>query len=154
LSIENRKKDKFDLIVGGRLAWNDTKFSVNAERNQRFFNPGFYSTLYVPIGERWEFNTDFDYAVYPATSFAERLEVPIWEASISCLVFKNKKGKISLSAFDLLNQNLGINRVTNFNYIEEERVLSLGRYFMLGFSYALSGFGGDQGQGFQFKMMR
>ena len=38
-------------------------------------------------------------------------------------------GKLKLSVKDLLNQNTGINRNANQNYIEDSRVNSLRRFF-------------------------
>lgn len=43
--------------------------------------------------------------------------------------------------FDLLNRNLGISRNAAFNYIENNRTVALGRYFMLSAVYNLKGFG-------------
>jgi hypothetical protein len=40
--------------------------------------------------------------------------------------------------FDLLNQNVGISRTTNQNYVEDSRITNLQRFFMLSFTYSLS----------------
>jgi hypothetical protein len=64
--------------------------------------------------------------------------VPIWNASISKQFLRYNRGEIKLSATDLLNKNVGINRTTNQNYIEDSRVNSLRRFFMLSFTYSLS----------------
>ena len=47
-------------------------------------------------------------------------------------------GKLKLSVKDLLNQNTGINRNANQNYIEDSRVNSLRRFFLLSFTYNLT----------------
>ena len=75
-----------------------------------------------------------------APSFADSQEVQLWEASIQKNIMKNDRGELKLSVFDILNQNQGINRTTNFNYIEEERIASIGTYYMLSFTYRLSAF--------------
>lgn len=51
---------------------------------------------------------------------------------------KYKKGEFKLSVFDLLNQNQGINRTANQNFIQDTRYNVLQRYFMLSFSYRLN----------------
>ena len=48
--------------------------------------------------------------------------------------------RLSLSVFDLLNQNKGINRSSTLNYTEIMQTNVLGRYFMLGLSYNIKGF--------------
>ena len=58
-----------------------------------------------------------------------------------------------LSVFDLLDQNVGISRTSNQNYIEDSRVKNLQRFFMLSFTYSLSKNGlsmqGSGGPGFR-----
>ncbi len=48
------------------------------------------------------------------------------------------RGEIKLSAFDLLNQNIGVSRSTSQNYIEDKRVKNLQRFFLLSFTYSLT----------------
>jgi len=43
-----------------------------------------------------------------------------------------------------LNKNTGISRNADFNYTSDEQIRSLGRYFMLSFTYTLKGMGGNQ----------
>ena len=69
----------------------------------------------------------------------------MWNASISKPIMKNR-GTIEFSARDLLNQGIGIDRRNTLNYIEDVSINSLGRYFMLTFSYSLTLLG-DQSKG-------
>ena len=81
-------------------------------------------------------------------------EVPIWNASFAKYIFKDKRGQIKISANDLLNQNIGINRRAELNFVEDERIKSLGRYFMLSFFYSLKGFGSNGGSSIQINESR
>ncbi|MEL6653403.1 MAG: hypothetical protein AAFQ87_21610, partial [Bacteroidota bacterium] len=65
----------------------------------------------------------------------------LWEASLGYSFMKNERARIELVGFDLLNQNLGLNRVNQLNYFEEERINTLNRYVMLRFTWKLSAFG-------------
>jgi hypothetical protein len=56
---------------------------------------------------------------------------------VSKQVLKSKKGEIKLNAFDLLNQNTGIDRSGNTIYVEDIRYKTLQRFFTLGFTYSL-----------------
>ena len=51
---------------------------------------------------------------------------------------------LELIVYDILNQNVGINRTNNLNYIEDQRVTTLSRYVMLSFSYKIRRFGGKR----------
>jgi hypothetical protein len=93
--------------------------------------------------------------VFDNQSFSTGQTVPIWSASISKYFLAGNRGEIEISAFDLLNKNLGVNRSTTLNYIENEEVLSLGRYFLASFKYALRSSGGNsKGGGGGTRMMR
>ena len=57
----------------------------------------------------------------------------------------NNKAEIQLVGLDLLNRNVSVNYSNTGNFIQEERINSLGRYFMLKFVYNLSGIGNRGG---------
>ena len=69
-------------------------------------------------------------------------DVALWNAGIAKQLFKNKKGEIKLQAFDILNQNVGVSRNANQNYIEDVYSKVLNRYFLVSFTYNLSRFAG------------
>jgi len=147
VSIENRKKEVVDIAVGAKLSHNTTKYSVSKNLNQTFLNQTYYADFALQFGKTWSLGSSMDYALYSGESFGSSREIPIWKASLSKFILKNKRGQFKFSVFDLLDKNVGINRNSELNYIEEERIRSLGRYFMFGFSYSLSGFGGNNSPG-------
>ena len=59
----------------------------------------------------------------------------IWNASISKYVLKNKRLNIGMEAYDLLNQNLQIQRTITSNQISDIRNTIITRYFLLRLSY-------------------
>jgi hydrogenase maturation factor len=59
--------------------------------------------------------------------------------SVSTFFLKNKRGELKLSVNDLLNRNTGISRTAQLNFVQDERTTTLGRYFLLSFTYALKG---------------
>ena len=145
LEFDNRKKDVVDFMVGGRISFNKTDYSVSENLNQNYIDQKFYSDLIIIPTDKWEFSSSIDYTIYSAETFGEKREVPIWRASIMRYILKNKRGRLSLSAYDILNKNIGINRSSQLNYVQEERIHSLGRHIMLNFAYSISGFKKDSG---------
>jgi hypothetical protein len=55
---------------------------------------------------------------------------------------KQNSGSVRLQAFDLLNENTGIERTINGNVTVDSRSNRLGRYFLLTFSYRIRKFAG------------
>ncbi|MEM7368521.1 MAG: outer membrane beta-barrel protein [Bacteroidota bacterium] len=150
ISLENRKKDKIDIAIGADLSFSQTRYSVSTNLNQNYLNQRYFLDISFQPNDKWSMKTGFDYAVYAGDAFQKQESIPLWQASLSRFILKNQRGEIKLSAFDLLNQNVGFSRTSEYNYLQEDRVLSLARYFLLSFTYNLSAIGGARPGGFQF----
>jgi hypothetical protein len=153
LTLENRSKKKWDLQAGVNLTYNLSTYDLSNDRNQSFLNQRYNGTMRYNPTDTWSLRTDMRVNVFDNQSFSTGQTVPIWSASISKYFLAGNRGEIEISAFDLLNKNLGVNRSTTLNYIENEEVLSLGRYFLASFKYALRSSGGNS-KGGGTRMMR
>ncbi len=140
ITFDNRRKERLDWIIGTEVSHNSTAYSVSKALNQSFVNQRYFGEITLFPNKKWAIGTGIDCTVYSKENFGEQRTIPLWRASVTRYVLKNNKGQIKLAAFDLLNQNIGISRSSQFNYIEEERVRNLARYFMVSFSYSLAGF--------------
>jgi len=145
LSFDNRKKEVVDFTIGGRLSYNQSDYSENNALNQHYIDRKLYSDLVVLPSPKWELSSSLDYSFYSAATFGEKRSIPIWKASLTRYVLKNRRGRFVLSAYDILNKNIGINRSNQLNYFQEERIRSLGRHVMLTFAYSISGFNKESG---------
>lgn len=145
LTLENRNKEKIDMAVGARYSPTLTRYDISVEQNQDFLNQNYYADVSVNLGEKWLFTTNFDYTLYAGDAFSEDASIALWKASVTRYFFKNRRGQLRLTAFDILNQNQGINRTSTFNYVEETRVTTLSRFLMMTFTYNLSAFGEPKG---------
>ena len=144
-NIENRKKKVVDILLGINWSYNETQYSVNKSFNQNFNTINYYTDWTLSLKKDWTLGTSFDYTIYQGDGFENQRQVPIWNASVSKSIMKNR-GTIELSGRDLLNQGIGIDRRSSLNYIEDIKINSLGRYLMLTFSYSLTMLG-DQTPG-------
>lgn len=144
-TIENRKKEIVDILFGVNWGYNQSKYSVNNTFDQKFNTFNYFSDLTLTLKKEWTVGTSFDYTIYQGEDFSDQRQVPMWNASISKPVFRNR-GTIEISARDLLNQGIGVNRQNNLNFIEDTKIKSLGRYVMVTFSYSLTLLG-DQSSG-------
>jgi len=136
IRLENRKKEKIDIAVGADFSFNQARYSRATNLNQNFLNQRYYADLRWNLGENWRFNTSLDWAIFGGDLFEEQQQVPLWQASLSRFLW-NKKLRLELSAFDLLNQNQGVRRQAELTYLEEVRTQTLSRYFMLGLTYSI-----------------
>jgi hypothetical protein len=143
-SIENRGKEVIDIKVGTKINHNNTIYSVSSSLNQKYLTTGYYAILFVDFLKTWTFSTQIDYTQYSGDQFEDNPSIPIWKAYISKRFLKGKSGLLKLSVYDIFNQNVGINRTSNLNYIEDERITTLSRYVMLSFTYKVRRFGGKK----------
>lgn len=138
LSFSNIKSDVWDLRWGGNISISDSRYSINKEMNNRYYNySGFAQIGYRP-GPKWNFSTSGDITYYTAQSFDQPVTVPILNAEITRYVFASQRGAISIRAFDLLDRNKAVQRSSQLNYLMEQRSNTIGRYLMLSFSYRLN----------------
>jgi hypothetical protein len=149
LSLDNRHKKFVDAVIGAELEHNVLTYSIDEAFNTNFFTHTLFAEVELNIGKRWTLESRFDYSSFSQESFGGAQAIPLWEARISRVLLK-KRAQLSLSVFDLLNRNTGIERNSSLNFLQETRYNALGRYFMLGLRYSLSGFGNDKG-GIEFK---
>lgn len=144
LSLENRKKNLLDLKVGGKLEFNNTAYSDNTELDQDFINKIAYADLSLDFLKTWNFNSTLDYRIYEGDIFNDDLSFPLWRAELSKSFGQLRRLTAKLAVFDILNRNTGIDRNSAFNFVQDERVNVLSRYFMFSLTYSLSKFGSGQ----------
>lgn len=140
LEFDNRNKDVIDVWLGGDITNTVTKYSENAKLDQTFTNYSYYAGFYLEFAKTWAIEAELESTIYGGQSFGDDNEVMILTSSLS-KYFANERGQIEFRVFDALNQNVGINQTANANYLEEERVYSLGRFYMLSLTWSLKKFG-------------
>lgn len=64
----------------------------------------------------------------------------LWNLSVAKKLFKNQRGELELTAFDVLGQNTSVSRNVTSLYVEDVQTQVLQRYFMLTFTYNLRQF--------------
>ncbi len=138
MKIENRNKSNYNVVIGGSWNYNVTNYDSDAARSQQFFSQNLYTDIRYNIKRSFSLSTSMDVNFYSEEEFGEQRTVPVWKASISKYLLANQRVELKLSAFDILNQNLGISRRTGSNFIQNSEITSLGRFYMLSVLYSLN----------------
>ncbi len=147
LRFDINPTEKLNLALGTGVSYNRSKYSLQSLAPAEFLSQDYTASVDWQLPKGFFFATDFNYTVNSQRAAGFNVKVPLWNASISKQVLKFNRGEIKFSARDLLNKNVGINRNTSNNYIEDSRVLTLRRFFLLSFTYSLSKVGLQQGGG-------
>ncbi|MDX1283881.1 MAG: outer membrane beta-barrel protein [Draconibacterium sp.] len=152
-SIDNRKKEKWDVNTGVAVTMTDSKYSIQKELDNTYFDMSWFAEARWTPNDSWNFEVNTDITNYTDKSFGEDLSVPLVGAEISHFFLKHKRGTLSLKGFDLLNKNQLVKRFGELNYLREIRSNSIGRFVMLSFTYRLNKFGKSPG-GIDIKMKK
>ncbi len=136
--------DVIDINLTARYSFSNTNNAVNPTLNTNFLTKVFGAdmTNYLPFNI--VLNQSFNYAINTGRAEGFNTAIPIWNASFSKFFLKNKRAEIKMSAFDLLNKNIGISRNVSQNQIVDRSYNVISQYFLLSFTYSLqkSGLGG------------
>jgi outer membrane beta-barrel protein/carboxypeptidase family protein len=147
--------EKLDVSIGAGVNYSNSKYSIQSKQNSKYFNQEYSTDLNWQLGRGFFFATNFVYTITNQYSTAFNTRVPLWNASFSKQMLRYKRGEMKFSVHDLLDKNTRTSRSTSQNYIEDTRVNSLRRFFMLSFTYSLSKTGlSDAGSGGPRMIMR
>jgi len=136
--LDMNPTEKINLSLSAGLNYSRSKYSLQATRNSKYFNQDYSADIGWQLPKGFFFATEFNYSINSQHAAGFNAKVPLWNASISKQVLHYNRGELKLSVKDLLDQNIGISRSTNQNYIEDSRVNSLRRFFLVSFTYSLS----------------
>ncbi|MBE0676928.1 MAG: outer membrane beta-barrel protein [Bacteroidales bacterium] len=141
LTLENRNKAKWDARIGTRYQLTDAKYSLEGSPDNRYSNISWFSDILYTPNDRWNVAVRGDITNYSSKSFENSELVPLVGAEINLYLFREKRGMLTLNAFDILNGNTGIERISEMNYLRERQTNTIGRFVMLSFKYRLNKLG-------------
>ncbi len=136
--------EKISLSLGGGINYNKANYSLPSARDVEYLSHHYSTDFDWQLPANFYFSTSFVYTVNNQLNSGFNASVPFWNASLSKQFLRFNRGELKLKAYDILNQNLGISRNSNSNYIEDIRRINLRRFFLLSFTYSLNKNGAGQ----------
>ena len=138
-----------DINLTARHSYSNTNNALNAALNTNYVTRiyGADVTNYLPF--EIVLNQSLNYTINEGRAAGYNTAVPIYNASISKFFMKNKRAELKISAFDILNKNVGVSRNISQNQIVDQSYNVINQYFLVGFTYSLqkSGLTGNSGGG-------
>ncbi|MDR1172128.1 MAG: outer membrane beta-barrel protein [Bacteroidales bacterium] len=136
------------LELGGsyRLSYNRANYSLQDQATTDYFNHRAGGELFLNLPWSIILTSSINYNFYRGYGDGYNRDMTLWNADVSKQVFKNKRGTIKLSIYDILKENKNNTRTTTDNYVEDVRSNTLGQFVMLSFMYRFNSFGGSQQQ--------
>lgn len=147
LRLSYNHKEKLDMGIGVSSSYTQSRFTGTnrqAQTDNSFFTHSFSADITYTLPKGFILSTDFDYTMYTGRTDGFNQNFALLNGSLAKEVFKNRRGEIKLSVYDILKQNIGITRNTYNNTIEDVQSSVLSRFFMLTLTYKLNRMGGRQ----------
>lgn len=136
--LELNPTEKLNLSFSAGVNYSKTSYSIPSARNAEHLVKECNVEVGWQLAKGLFFATDLNYRVNKQFTDGFNSTVPLWNSSLSKQMLRFNRGELKVSANDILNKNVGINRSTNQNYIEDSRVNNLQRFFLLSFTYNLT----------------
>lgn len=130
-------KEIFNLDVSADVDHQLTNYEFN-QPDQAFVNSTYSAESNLTFLKNYQLNATFEYLEYENRKSDYRQTIPLLNLSVSRFILKNKTGELKLAVNNLLDRALGVNQTASINYLERQVTNSLGRYFMLSFTYSLN----------------
>ncbi|MGV8093286.1 MAG: outer membrane beta-barrel protein [Mangrovibacterium sp.] len=135
--------DRIDLNIGSEVFYNIAQNDVNELQNRETTDWNLFNSLLIHLPASFTLNSEINSLFkYGYAEGVGNKEV-IWNLELEKVIFRNRKGAISLKAFDILQQRLAVVRLVGSNYIEDSEYNTLKSYFLLCFSYKFDCFGNN-----------
>jgi hypothetical protein len=103
-----------------------------------FFNKTYTAETFLTFLKKWQLNSDFNYYVYESKTNDFNQSIPILNMSLSRFILRNQSGEIKIGVANLLDRSQSVVQTASSNYLQQETVNNLGRYFMVSFTYSLN----------------
>ncbi|WP_158618061.1 outer membrane beta-barrel protein [Chitinophaga lutea] len=135
-------EELFDVAAGGSVNYNRARFSVDKRNNTDYFNFGLNLDFNVNLPLGFMIGGDVDYIANTGRSAGYNQQYTMVNGFVSKTLFAKKQGQLRFQVYDLLKQNVSVNRTVSGNYIEDSQSQVLRQYFMLSFTWFINSFGG------------
>lgn len=135
-SVRNKNQNTASIEAGVHVSRSINKYDLNTSFNQTYDRLDFFVDALWEMGKKWVLASDIRYNTFSQDRFEGDPQFTLWNASLSKLLWEDRI-EVKITAHDILNENIGIQRIAGTSTIREERFNNLTRFVTLGLSYKL-----------------
>ena len=128
---------KINIYAAARWSFSQVAYSLLPVLNNRFMQQQYTLEMTNHLPGKIRMSNQLSYTINSGRSAGFNADVPFWTASWAKSFLKANKGEIKISVSDVLNQNRGIDRIANQQFVEDARYNVLNRYFSISVLYVL-----------------
>jgi outer membrane receptor protein involved in Fe transport len=125
------QKEKFEISFGGNYAYSFSSSSISTTGNVPYHETGLNASAEFELPDKFKITSEANYTFQQQRTEGYNLKYLVWNASLSKTFLKNENLVLSVSATDILNENINTYRNVQDNVISDVRTTITGRYILL-----------------------
>jgi len=143
LNVSKYVQKKYSIRLEGGPSYTSSTSSLQKERSNEGWGFNSYASFRVYLPAKFEIYSDANYIYNEATqAFDEDFQRLLWNGGLQKKFFKKDELTLSISANDILNQNVGFNRSSYNGINTQSSHTTIKRYFMFSLIWEFNKMGG------------
>ncbi|MBI3519444.1 MAG: TonB-dependent receptor [Bacteroidetes bacterium] len=123
--------EKFNAGISGYYSYNSAFSTLNNKSNTPYSSQGLSGNISAKLPKNFLLESDANYTINSKRSNGYNVNYLVWNASFSKTFFKKENFILGIHAYDLLNQNISVDRDISSNVITDIKTNIITRYFLL-----------------------
>ncbi len=137
--------DKFNVNVNAEFDYNQPQSSINQSSNTPYTSQNYNVDAGLKLPKKFEIGSDFQYNINGRRTNGYNVNFIIWNATIEKKLLKSENLILGIRAYDILNQNVSVNRTVNDNRITDTKNNIVKRYILGVVTFKFNNTGGKSG---------
>lgn len=129
------KVDKLETRLELGMTYNITKNNLSNVQDRNTSNYNIQHSVLWKLPYDFSIQNFLNMTYYAGYGDDFKKKEILWNASVSKLFLKKKRGTLKVEFYDILNDRNNLSRYVSSNYMSDSRTNSINRYFMFSFSY-------------------
>ncbi len=122
--------DTIEIHLGGGINYSNSSSTLNLNSDQSYYSTNYNASVEFTFPGKFKIETDAKYTQTYGREKDYNLNYLIWNATLSKTLLKNENLIVSVSATDLLNQNINSYHNTSDNVTSDVKSHVIGRYLL------------------------
>lgn len=123
--------DDFELGLNGSYAYNASSSTLNNNSNRPYSTQSISGNIKAKLPWKFFVETDANYTINTKRSNGYNINYVVWNASLSKTFFKRDNFILGAYAYDILNQNINVDRDISSNVVTDIKTNIISRYFLV-----------------------
>jgi len=140
VSMSSNISKDIDFMLSGNTTYNKVENGLNVRSNNTYTTQTLTAKLNWIFLDALVLSSDINMNYYLGLSQSNRQQFALWNAGLGYKFGQSKSFELKVSCYDILKQNVSLNRTVNATFTEDTRSQSLQRYGMLSMTYTFKKF--------------